>query len=161
VFHKPSDYSSLEDSSVRVHARHLRLKLHEYFDEEGRNEPIVLTIPRGCYTPIFKPSLAKLGALTFGAAVILAGLSLFYYNVGASRPSQDPLAAAGGLLLNCLCRVRRFQAPWPLAQHPLPVFRRRMGDLHSLTPTLEARIQRIVIDPGHGGHDTGTTGPPV
>ena len=56
VFHKPSDYSSLEDSSVRVHARHLRLKLHEYFDEEGRNEPIVLTIPGGCYTPIFKPS---------------------------------------------------------------------------------------------------------
>src|SRR6266566_5656218 len=38
-------------------------------------------------------ALAKLGALTFGAAVILAGLSLFYYNVGASRPSQDPLAA--------------------------------------------------------------------
>ena len=29
MFHKPSDYSSLEDSSVRVHARHLRLKLHE------------------------------------------------------------------------------------------------------------------------------------
>ncbi len=59
VFHKPSDYSSLEDSSVRVHARHLRLKLHEYFDEEGRNEPIVLTRPRGCYTPIFKPSIAR------------------------------------------------------------------------------------------------------
>ena len=55
VFHKPSDYSSLEDSSVRVHARQLRLKLHEYFDEEGRNEPIILTIPRGSYTPIFKP----------------------------------------------------------------------------------------------------------
>src|SRR6266705_578562 len=55
LFHKPSGYSSLEDSSVRVHARQLRLKLHEYFDEEGRNDPIVLTIPRGCYTPIFKP----------------------------------------------------------------------------------------------------------
>src|SRR6267378_1144233 len=30
LFHKPSDYSPLEDSSVRVHARQLRLKLHEY-----------------------------------------------------------------------------------------------------------------------------------
>jgi len=32
LFHKPSDYSPLEDSSVRVHARQLRLKLHEYFN---------------------------------------------------------------------------------------------------------------------------------
>jgi hypothetical protein len=54
LFHKPSGYSSLEDSSVRVHARQLRLKLHEYFDEEGRNEPVVLSIPKGSYTPIFK-----------------------------------------------------------------------------------------------------------
>jgi hypothetical protein len=56
LFHKPSGYSSLEDSSVRVHARQLRLKLHEYFDEEGRNEPVILTIPRGSYAPIFKPA---------------------------------------------------------------------------------------------------------
>src|SRR6266849_972035 len=40
LFHKPSDYSPLEDSSVRVHARQLRLKLHEYFDGEGSNEPL-------------------------------------------------------------------------------------------------------------------------
>ncbi len=56
LFHKPSDYSPLEDSSVRVHARQLRLKLHEYFDEEGRNEPLILSIPKGSYTPIFKPA---------------------------------------------------------------------------------------------------------
>ena len=56
LFHKPPGYSSLEDSSVRVHARQLRLKLHEYFDEEGRNEPLILSIPKGSYTPIFKPS---------------------------------------------------------------------------------------------------------
>jgi hypothetical protein len=56
LFHKPSGYSPLEDSSVRVHARQLRLKLHEYFDEEGRNEPVILAIPKGSYTPIFKPA---------------------------------------------------------------------------------------------------------
>ena len=36
VFGKPQDYSVVEDSSVRVHVRQLRLKLHEYFDGEGR-----------------------------------------------------------------------------------------------------------------------------
>src|SRR5580658_515133 len=54
LFHKPSDYTTLEDSSVRVHVRQLRLKLHEYFDEEGRNEPVILEIPKGSYAPVFR-----------------------------------------------------------------------------------------------------------
>src|SRR5882762_4700108 len=54
LFHKPSDYSPLDDSSVRVHARQLRLKLHEYFNEEGRTEPVILEIPRGSYAPVFR-----------------------------------------------------------------------------------------------------------
>ena len=35
VFGKPADYSPTEDSTVRVHVRQLRLKLHEYFDTAG------------------------------------------------------------------------------------------------------------------------------
>src|ERR1700694_5766400 len=54
LFHKPSDYSPLEDSSVRVHARQLRLKLHEYFNEDGRNETLILEIPKGAYAPAFR-----------------------------------------------------------------------------------------------------------
>jgi hypothetical protein len=54
LFHKPSDYSPLEDSSVRVHARQLRLKLHEYFNEDGRNESLILEIPKGAYAPAFR-----------------------------------------------------------------------------------------------------------
>jgi hypothetical protein len=55
LFHKPSDYSPLEDSSVRVHARQLRLKLHEYFNEDGRNEQLIIEIPKGAYAPTFRP----------------------------------------------------------------------------------------------------------
>jgi hypothetical protein len=54
VFHKPTGYSPLEDSSVRVHARQLRLKLHEYFDGVGRDEPLVVEIPKGAYAPVFR-----------------------------------------------------------------------------------------------------------
>jgi hypothetical protein len=57
LFHKPSDYSPLEDSSVRVHVRQLRLKLHEYFNEEGRTEPVILDIPKGSYAPVFRTVL--------------------------------------------------------------------------------------------------------
>src|SRR6202034_1224023 len=55
VFGKPEDYSVVEDSSVRVHVRQLRLKLHEYFDGEGREEPSIVEIPKGAYTTLFRP----------------------------------------------------------------------------------------------------------
>lgn len=54
LFHKPSGYRPLEDSSVRVHARQLRLKLHEYFDGVGRDESLVVEIPKGAYSPVFR-----------------------------------------------------------------------------------------------------------
>jgi hypothetical protein len=54
VFGKAQDYSVVEDSSVRVHVRQLRLKLHEYFDGEGRNELCIVEIPKGSYTTAFR-----------------------------------------------------------------------------------------------------------
>ena len=54
VFGKAADYSPVEDSSVRVHARQLRLKLHEYFDGEGRGENMIVEIPKGSYAPVFR-----------------------------------------------------------------------------------------------------------
>jgi hypothetical protein len=54
VFGKAEDYSVVEDSSVRVHVRQLRLKLHEYFDGEGRKEPSIVEIPKGAYTTLFR-----------------------------------------------------------------------------------------------------------
>lgn len=60
VFGKPANYSPTEDSSVRVHVRQLRLKLHEYFDSvEGRNAEIVVEIPKGAYTPVFRTVKAE------------------------------------------------------------------------------------------------------
>lgn len=56
VFHKPAGYSPLDDSSVRVNARQLRLKLHEYFDGVGRDEPLIVEIPKGAYAPVFRVS---------------------------------------------------------------------------------------------------------
>jgi hypothetical protein len=59
VFGKPPDYSPLDDSSVRVHARQLRLRLHEYFDSFGRSERIIVEIPKGSYIPVFRSAVAE------------------------------------------------------------------------------------------------------
>jgi N-acetylmuramoyl-L-alanine amidase len=47
----------------------------------------------------------------------------------------------------------------PAALTPPPVPQPTHTGQHSLTRALGLKIGRIVIDPGHGGHDTGTIGP--
>jgi len=44
---------------MRAQVSHLRRKLEQYFDTEGRDEPLVLTIPKGNYLPVFTPVVAR------------------------------------------------------------------------------------------------------
>ena len=53
VFGRPAMYNTGEDSIVRTEARILRQRLERYFTGEGRDEPIVLEIPKGAYVPAF------------------------------------------------------------------------------------------------------------
>src|SRR5579884_498086 len=54
VFGRPLDYDTGADNIVRVHASTLRKRLEQYFAAEGANEPVVLEIPKGNYTPVFR-----------------------------------------------------------------------------------------------------------
>jgi hypothetical protein len=121
IFHKPTGYSPLEDSSVRVHARQLRLKLHEYFDGVGRDEPLVVEIPKGTYAPVFRaakgvesgrvPVAARSEPITptlsratlpwtlCGVLAVLCGALLFYFQRGPTTNGPDAA-----------------NPPWPYAQ---------------------------------------------
>src|SRR5205807_269514 len=54
VFGRPADYDTGADNIVRVHASTLRKRLEQYFAEEGTAEPLILEIPKGNYTPVFR-----------------------------------------------------------------------------------------------------------
>jgi hypothetical protein len=113
VFGKAQDYSVVEDSSVRVHVRQLRLKLHEYFDGEGRDETSIVEIPKGAYTTLFRtvePRSARPPVL----AVVRHGLKFWLRAL--------PWALAALFLLTTLAAWFRHPAvsspsppPWPLA----------------------------------------------
>jgi hypothetical protein len=47
VLGRRAAFNPQEDNIVQVQARHLRAKLDEYFRTEGRDEPLILTIPKG------------------------------------------------------------------------------------------------------------------
>lgn len=53
IFGRGENFIPAEDSVVRVSARQLRAKLKEYFDGEGRLEPLIIDIPKGAYLPVF------------------------------------------------------------------------------------------------------------
>jgi hypothetical protein len=53
VFGRRPGYHPGEDNIVRNYARQLRHRLDQYFLEEGREEDLRLSIPRGKYVPVF------------------------------------------------------------------------------------------------------------
>ena len=50
---KDADFNPQIDSIVRIHAGRLRRALKEYYYEIGQNDPIIIDIPKGTYTPLF------------------------------------------------------------------------------------------------------------
>ena len=61
VFGRRSDYDPRIDSVVRVQAGRLRTKLQEYYTAEGKNDQIVIDLPKGHYHPVFNSPLAESG----------------------------------------------------------------------------------------------------
>jgi len=53
VFDRPPGYNPNEDNIVRSHARLLRLKLEHHFSNEGKDEPVIIEIPKGQYLAAF------------------------------------------------------------------------------------------------------------
>lgn len=55
VYGRSPDFDPQSDSTIRVQAGRLRMKLAEYYASEGANDPIVVKIPKGSYHLIFEP----------------------------------------------------------------------------------------------------------
>lgn len=55
VFNRKPDYNSGQDNIVRVEARSLRKRLETYFATEGKEEPVVISMPKGSYSICFEP----------------------------------------------------------------------------------------------------------
>ncbi len=54
VLNKPESYDPRRDSLVRVMASRLRMKLKEYYNNGGAEDPLVIHLPKGQYVPRFQ-----------------------------------------------------------------------------------------------------------
>ena len=113
VFGRHPDYDTAQDAIVRVQVSQLRKRLEQYFASEGRDEPVVIEIPKGTYTPVFRsresdsssdrpPELlrprlparerwiAVLSVLSIGGVLVVAGLLFGPWRLGSSaRPARN------------------------------------------------------------------------
>jgi TolB-like protein/Tfp pilus assembly protein PilF len=53
VLLKRTNFNPQLDPIVRIHAGRLRRALHEYYLEAGKNDPVIISIPKGSYIPAF------------------------------------------------------------------------------------------------------------
>jgi Tol biopolymer transport system component len=88
VFDRGHDYNPANDPIVRVEARRLRTKLNDYYEAEGKHDPVIIDVPKGSYIPSFQPrqraggqppgrraqQAILLGAMLAGAAALLGAL---------------------------------------------------------------------------------------
>jgi hypothetical protein len=114
VFGRRSDFDPQSDSTIRVQAGRLRLKLAEFYSSEGAHDPVVVELPKGTYIlsfqqrelaaskPAIEPTLAsneddKVPRPWLIAVAILSALLLMAMaSIGMIRSSQAaPTAHAG------------------------------------------------------------------
>jgi len=59
VLKKGEDFNPQVSAIVRIHARRLRKRLDDYYLNEGVNDPIRISVPKGRYIPVFETKPAK------------------------------------------------------------------------------------------------------
>ncbi len=133
VFGKPEDYSAVEDSSVRVQVRQLRLRLHEYFNGEGRDETCIFEIPKGSYTGVFHTPLQLPDAPQERVTRSYVGVSWF---------RLLPWALAGIFLATTLVVWFHYPTPTASANPPWP--------LSELFDQANGPVQVVVADANYG-----------
>jgi hypothetical protein len=69
VLGRPAGFDPQSDSTVRVQAGRLRVKLAEYYAQEGPEDPIVVEIPKGSYALTFHLRAPKSGVPAAAAVV--------------------------------------------------------------------------------------------
>jgi hypothetical protein len=62
VLGRPAGFDPQSDSTVRVQAGRLRVKLAEFYGQEGLDDPIVVELPKGSYALTFHLRTARTGA---------------------------------------------------------------------------------------------------
>src|SRR5579859_5942205 len=126
VYGRSPSYNPNDDNIVRSQARVLRMKLEHHFANEGKDEPMVITMPKGKYLPAFEPRVEERSVVPQIAQSAVAGNRL-------TRRILAGVAVLSVLLAIGLGYLRLRKRP---ANAPLPVVSTGSASMESLAGAL-------------------------
>ena len=97
MYDRPPGYNPNEDNIVRSQARLLRLKLEHHFANQGKDESIVITIPKGRYLPVFETRAEEPLTPPPGSPALIQGKPRRMLQIVVG------IAVLFGLVIVCLC----------------------------------------------------------
>ncbi len=83
VFGRKADHDPSHDSIVRTEAGRLRGRLAEYYLNEGKDDPVVIELPKGRYTPVFRQREERTEPAPHGRRWMIAAAALLAVVAGA------------------------------------------------------------------------------
>ena len=100
VFGRDEDFDPDQNSLVRIHAGRLRRHLKLYYLDEGNNDPILIQIPKGGYTPLITKK--ELGASVSHTRIIdkRPKLAVFPFQNQSKNPEYNYLTTGISLELS-------------------------------------------------------------
>jgi tetratricopeptide (TPR) repeat protein len=99
VLKKPASFDPKTDPIVRVQMRRVRDRLQRYYLAEGRFDSLLIDIPRGTYTPVFRRIDAGSPPVTPAPETLIVGRQR---ELSELRSSFESAAAGRGCMI-CLC----------------------------------------------------------
>jgi TolB-like protein len=132
VFGRDDGFDPQTSSVVRVEASRLRTKLDNYYRDAGANDPVLIELPRGRYTPVFKtPQTAEVGFSDNPSIAILP-----FTNMSNDREQDYFSAGITEDIITALSRVRLFPV---IARNSTFAYRDTAVDVRTVARELGAR----------------------
>ena len=137
VFGRPAGYDTSVETIGRVQVSHLRKRLELYFLSEGRDEPIVIELPKGSYTPVFRSRGPVTGARPPSAVsgvpassrtpTIVLGVSLMVALLLCAWLANDRARLQRALGAEATPELDRFWGPFFQSRTPVPIVMADVG----------------------------------
>jgi hypothetical protein len=133
VFGRSPGYDPRQDSIVRTEAIRLRARLEKYYSSEGRADPVIIQIPKGGYTAVFRirdtvvdhwawvrPPVKRFwaGIALAGIAAVLGATSFWARSQTGELRSEDESDPVRLVMLGRVNEaIEQARAAWKAAPH--------------------------------------------
>ena len=138
VFDRDHTYDPRVDSIVRVEARRLRVKLRQYYQEFGPEDPVLITFRKGSYAPVFRYLKASQATQTPASAPKLDPRTVAVLPFLNLSPDPDQDFFCDGMteeILNALTTIPELNV---VARTSVFHFKGRSADVREIGETLGA-----------------------